>query len=95
MSNTRRWLLAAATVYAGSLFVETAAAYPNFVQKLKDLGYPVVNCQYCHLDNSPKKDKPHGVNDRGRWLWSEKQRRGVRTIDPSWLKDYPGGKEQK
>jgi len=93
MSNTRYWLLAAG-IYS-AILLEGAAAKPVFVQPLKELGYPIENCQYCHLDKSPQKEKPHPVNGRGRFLWSEKQRRGVRTIDPAWIKDYPGAREQK
>jgi hypothetical protein len=35
------------------------------------------------------------LNDRGKWLMDEKAKKGASEVDPSWLKDYPGGKEQK
>lgn len=95
MSTIRRSFLAAAAVYAAMFLVESATADTAFVKRLKELGYPIEDCQYCHLDRAPKKDRAHEVNKRGKWLFAEKQRRGVRTIDPEWLKDYPGGKEQK
>jgi hypothetical protein len=94
MTIARPWLLAAG-VYSAMFMVERASGNPAFVKPLRDLGYPIENCQYCHLDKSPQRERPHAVNSRGRWLWSEKQRRGVRKIDPTWLKDYPGAKEQK
>jgi hypothetical protein len=45
----------------------------------------------------PKKDsfKPDDLNDRGKWLMAEKDKRKAKDIDVDWLKDYPGGKEQK
>jgi hypothetical protein len=45
----------------------------------------------------PKKDtfKADALNDRGKWLMGEKDKRKATEVDPTWLKDYPGGKEQK
>ena len=96
MRINRSCLLAGAYPAVFLVFLAArATAKPAFVKPLKELGYPIENCQYCHLDKSPQKEKPHAVNSRGRWLWSEKQRRGTRTIDPGWIKDYPGAREQK
>lgn len=95
MTPTRRLLVGTAMAYATVLGIQSAAANPPFFKKVKELGYPAESCQYCHLDKLPKKEQAHEVNARGKWLFAEKQRRGVRTIDPSWLKDYPGGREQK
>ncbi len=48
-------------------------------KKAKELGFPATNCLYCH-------------NERGKWLIAEKEKRGVKEVDPAWLKDYPGEK---
>jgi len=53
----------------------------------------VKNCQYCHVDKLPKKDKDgHELNDVGKWLVAEKEKRGAKEVDGSWAKDYPGKK---
>jgi hypothetical protein len=33
------------------------------------------------------------LNDRGKWLVAEKEKRGAKEIDVVWLKDYPGDKK--
>ncbi|HMZ80956.1 MAG TPA: hypothetical protein PLL06_14740 [Acidobacteriota bacterium] len=58
-------------------------ARPEFLQEARDLGYTVKNCQYCHLMPTSK-----GLNDRGKFLVAEKERRNAEEVDVSWLKDY-------
>lgn len=93
-----KWLTAAAaaaTVLAMAL-VGPAAGKPLFVKKAKELGYPAQNCLYCHTVKLPKKDEAKNqFNDRGKWLSGEKDRRHEKEVDLNWLKDYPGGAEQK
>lgn len=74
-----------------------ALAEPLWVKKAKDLGYPAQNCLYCHTTKLPKKETytPKELNERGRWLVQERERRKIDQIDLSWLKDYPGGKQPK
>lgn len=60
-------------------------------KQAKAAGIEVKNCQHCHLDGLPKKDK-HDLNDVGKWLVSEKEKRGEKSVDGAWLKDYPGKK---
>lgn len=73
-----------------------AMGKPLFVKQVKELGYPAENCMYCHTVKLPKKDEARKqFNDRGKWLSSEKERRGAKDVDLNWLKDYPGGREQK
>jgi hypothetical protein len=45
----------------------------------------------------PKKEtfKPDDLNDRGKWMMAEKDKQKSKNIKADWLKDYPGGKEQK
>lgn len=74
-----------------------AAASPALVAKAKEKGYPAQNCQYCHVSNVPKKDtfKPDDLNERGKFLLAEKDKQKAKAPDVDWLKNYPGGKEQK
>jgi len=68
----------------------------GWMKPTKEMGLPAENCLYCHTEKMPKKDtfKVDALNDRGKWLMDEKAKRKA-EIDPTWLKDYPGGKEQK
>jgi hypothetical protein len=74
-----------------------ADASPPLVAKAKGAGYPAQNCQYCHTSKLPKKEefKPDDLNERGKWLLSEKDKRKAKEVVADWLKDYPGAKEQK
>ena len=53
--------------------------------------------QYCHTSKLPKKEefKADDLNDRGKWLLTEKDNRKSKDVNVEWLKDYPGGKDQK
>ena len=75
----------------------SAIATPDMVAKVKQAGYPAQNCQYCHVSAVPKKDtyKPEDLNERGKWLVEEKAKQNATTVNLDWLKNYPGGKEQK
>jgi hypothetical protein len=98
MKPIRKTGLAIAALYiALTAFQGLASAKPLWVKKAKDLGYPAQNCLYCHTEKLPKKEtfKADQLNDRGKWLLSEKDRKNAKDIDVEWLKDYPGGKEQK
>lgn len=57
-------------------------------KKAKALGFPATNCLYCHVDKLPRKDAAK-LNDRGKWLVDEKERRqATKEVDATWLKDY-------
>lgn len=60
--------------------------YPPFLVKAKKFG--AKDCTFCHID--PEGGPPW--NDRGKWLISEKERRGAETVDVEWLADYKPGK---
>jgi hypothetical protein len=60
--------------------------YPPFLVKAKKFG--AKDCTFCHVD--PEGGPPW--NDRGKWLISEKERRGAETVDVEWLADYKPGK---
>lgn len=73
-----------------------AIGKPLFLKQAKELGLPAQNCMYCHMVKLPKKEEARKqLNDRGKWLLAEKERRGEKDVDPHWLKDYSGGPEQK
>jgi hypothetical protein len=56
-------------------------------KKAKELGFPVTNCQYCHVDKLPKKEAAPS-NARGKWLTEEKTKRKAKEVDVAWLKEY-------
>lgn len=69
-----------------------AMATPQMVKQAKDAGFPAKNCQYCHTVAMPKKEgfKPDELNERGKWLLSEKDKQKAKDVKPEWLKNYPG-----
>jgi hypothetical protein len=87
----------AAAIIAVGLGAGPAMAGPDLVKKAKDAGMPAQNCQYCHTEKIPKKEtfKPTELNERGKWLHAEKEKRKAPKSDAAWLKEYPGGPAQK
>ncbi len=67
----------------------TSSADMEIQKQAKAAGVDVKNCQYCHTAALPKKES-HDLNDAGKWLVAEKDKRGAKTVDGAWLKDYPG-----
>ena len=67
-----------------------ASATMDMQKKAKAAGFDAANCQYCHVDKLPKKDQgQHELNDAGKWLVAEKEKKGAKKVDGAWLKDYP------
>jgi hypothetical protein len=60
----------------------------------KKAGMPAKGCQYCHTEAMPKKGASP-LNDRGQFLMTDMQTRGLKAPDMKRLNDFPGGKEQK
>ena len=91
MKRVARWVLV--PIIGAGLGAAPAAADPSMIKQAKDAGLPVQNCQYCHTSKAPKKDtfKPEELNERGKWLHAEKEKRNAPKSDPVWLKEYPGG----
>jgi hypothetical protein len=52
-------------------------------RKARELNMSDGNCLLCHGSKIPSK-----LNDRGRWLVSEKTRRGAARAEMAWLKEY-------
>lgn len=95
---TRPLLLASIFLAVSCAFSATpAAATPQLFSESKKEGLPAQNCQYCHVSKLPKKDsfKPDDLNDRGKWMMTEKDKQKAKDVKADWLKGYPGGKEQK
>jgi hypothetical protein len=57
------------------------------MKKAKDAGVAAAKCLYCHGEALPKKGAST-LNDRGKWLLAEKDKRKAAEIDGAWLKDY-------
>lgn len=76
----------------GMLAARSSSATMEIRKKAKDLGFPVENCQYCHLDKLPKKGASE-PNGRGAWLRAEKAKRHAAEVDPAWLKEYSADKK--
>src|SRR5208337_2624294 len=64
----------------------TVSASMAMQKKAKDAGFEATNCLYCHQDKLPKKEA-HALNDRGKFLLAEKDKRKASEIDVNWLKD--------
>src|SRR5262245_30553566 len=91
MRNTRGALTTAtAALLAGAWLAGAGAAHATtpMQKKAKDAGIAMVqNCQSCHVDKLPKKGAS-GLNDAGKWLVAEKEKRGAKEVDVLWLKEY-------
>jgi len=89
---SRLALTAALLFWAGWVaFSGTSSADMNIQKQAKAAGVTVKDCTTCHVDKLPKKDA-HDLNDAGKWLVAEKDKRGAKAVDGAWLKDYPGKK---
>ena len=90
-------LAAVAAVLVSAFSAAPGEATPQLFSEAKKEGMPVQNCQYCHVSKLPKKDsfKPDDLNDRGKYLMTEKDKQKAKDVKADWLKGYPGGKEQK
>jgi hypothetical protein len=74
-------------------FSATSTADLDIQKQAKAAGVTVKDCTTCHVDKLPKKEAgKHEFNDAGKWLVSEKEKRGAKRADGAWLKDYPGKK---
>ncbi len=90
-------LVAASAVLAECLWTASTSATPELLSEATKQGVPARNCQYCHVSQMPQKDryKPDDLNDRGKWLMTEKDKQRANDVKADWLKQYPGGKDPK
>jgi mono/diheme cytochrome c family protein len=86
-------VLAAFGLAAAALLMKppVATATMDMQKKAKAAGIEVQNCMHCHGEKLPKKGAST-LNDRGKWLVAEKDKKGAKEVDVTWLKDY---KEKK
>lgn len=82
-------LLASAAWLAGS---RPASATMQMQKAAKDAGFAdITNCMACHNEKLPKKGAST-MNERGKWLLAEKDKRKAKEVDVSWLKEYKPAK---
>ncbi|MGH9367226.1 MAG: hypothetical protein ACRD3M_06100 [Thermoanaerobaculia bacterium] len=92
--RSSRLALTAALLFWGGwvAFSGSSSASLDTQKQAKAAGVDAKNCLYCHVDKLPKKEA-HELNDAGKWLVAEKEKRKADKVDGAWLKDYPGGKK--
>jgi transposase len=100
LANAMHVRVAASQPYVNHHTNATASHFgadPKMFKGAKDMGLPAQNCQYCDASKIPKKEtfKMDVLNDRGKWLVAEKDKRKSKDVKGEWLKEFPGGKEQK
>ncbi len=86
-------VMPASVVLLTAIAAAPAAATPQMIKQAKDAGFPAQNCQYCHVAAVPKKEgfKPQeDLNERGKWLLSEKEKQKAKDVKAEWLKNYSG-----
>ena len=86
------WKLAAAAAVLAALGMlaggRPAEATMPIKKTAKAAGFADAGkCTYCHGEALPKKGAST-MNDRGKWLVAEKDKRKAAEIDGAWLKDY-------
>jgi hypothetical protein len=87
-----RLLVAVLTVGVALGLAATSFATMTIMKKAKEAGFAAANCQYCHVASLPKKGAAT-LNDRGKWLMAEKEKRQATEVDVAWLKDYVEAKK--
>jgi hypothetical protein len=56
-------------------------------KQAKTAGAEAANCLACHGEKLPKKGAMT-LNDKGKWLVDEKDKKKAKEVDGAWLKDY-------
>jgi hypothetical protein len=86
-NGSRIGFITAVLVSAGWIAFSGSSRGDMEIQKqAKAAGVDVKNCQSCHTAAMPKKES-HDLNDTGKWLVAEKEKRGAKKVDGAWLKD--------
>jgi len=68
----------------------TSTATMDIQKQAKAAGVDAKNCQTCHTVALPKKGEGQNeLNDLGKWLVAEKDKKGAKAVDGAWAKDYP------
>ena len=76
-------------IVAGLVALPAFAKMP-FLKKAKELGFTdVKNCQYCHVEKMPTKEKKgEPFAEPGKFLQKKKADTKSAEVDVAWLKDY-------
>ena len=90
-------VVAASAALVGCPWPAATEATPELLSAAAKQGLPAQGCQYCPVSAMPQKDsyKPEDLNDRGKWLMGAKDKQRAKDVRAEWLKEYPGGKDQK
>jgi Zn-finger protein len=69
----------------------TSTATMEIQKQAKAAGVEVKNCQHCHTVAMPKKGEAQNeLNDLGKWLVAQKDKKAAKVVDGAWAKDYTG-----
>ncbi len=90
--GTRIAAMVALLVWCGWIGLSaTSTANMDIQKQAKAAGVDAKNCQFCHTVALPKKGEGQKqLNERGQWLQAQKEKKGAKTVDGAWAKDYPG-----
>ena len=90
--GTRIGAMVALLVWCGWVgLTATSTANMDIQKQAKAAGVDAKNCQFCHTVALPKKGEGQNqLNDRGKWLVSQKDAKKAEKVDGAWAKDYPG-----
>jgi Rieske Fe-S protein len=92
MRRALRFLIGSMAGIGGLAAVGTGVtlASPPILAAAVKAGVPAKDCQYCHTDAFPKPEtyKPETLNDRGKFLLTDKQQRGLKAVDVEKLKEF-------
>ncbi len=89
--GTRIGAMVALLVWCGWIGISaTSTATMDIQKQAKAAGVDAKNCQFCHTVALPKKGEGQNeMNDLGKWLVAEKDKKGAKAVDGAWAKDYP------
>lgn len=89
--ETRIGAMVALLVWCGWIGLSaTSTATMDIQKQAKAAGVDAKNCQTCHTVALPKKGEGQNeLNDLGKWLVAEKDKKGAKAVDGAWAKDYP------
>ncbi len=89
--GTRIAAMVALLVWCGWIGLSaTSTATMDIQKQAKAVGVDAKNCQTCHTVALPKKGEGQKeLNDLGKWLVAEKDKKGAKAVDGAWAKDYP------
>ena len=83
----RTMLIAVAATVALGFVPGSAWATLEIQKQAKTAGVTVANCMDCHTAKMPKKGAAD-LNDKGKWLMTQKTDKKAAKVDGAWLKDY-------